>query len=56
MNKLLRPPILAKTLCVLPTGAQRAVKHACAPSGPRHTACEARRFTTLDDLATLLHE
>ena len=76
MNKLLRPPILAKTLCVLPTGARRAVNARArpfvtgrAPFGPRHTACEARYFTTLavcfairlrialdPDLATLLHE
>ncbi len=52
MNKLLRPPILAKTLCVLPAGAQRAVKARLrALRSAPHSV-----FTTLDDLATLLHE
>ena len=47
MNKLLRPPILAKTPCVLPTGAQRAVEHACAPFGPRHTVFSLLSTTSL---------
>ena len=36
MNCLLRTPIAAKTLGVLPSRARRAVKHACARSSPRH--------------------
>ena len=46
MNKLLRPSIAAKSLGVLPPRAQRAVKHACARSGPRtqcfHYSCQPR--------------
>ena len=46
MTELLRPSIAAKSLGVLPSRAQRAVKHACARSSPRtqrfHYSCQPR--------------
>ena len=46
MNELLRQSIAAKSMGVLPPRAQRAVKHACARSGPRtqrfHYSCQPR--------------